>query len=257
MIRLKVAIANVWAILGLWFSCGQAGNETRHVEISETDSDGEETVRIDSTEKFVAYYPKFERIDLVCGVMPEKTVRSVVIMAEAAFTGSLLKEFKHTNIAGDHVSSGVRYKGYKCKRNTGAFVFYQGAWKFLYQDYSDELDSAALYGGMGVAQEMMIHKGVEVEHKRPNGNRNQFRALCEKDGCVCVIETCGVVTFGAFIHDLLDYGVTEALYLDMGPGWNYAWWRDGNGRTHDIHPRIRTSVYCTNWIVFYKKSGQL
>ena len=257
MIRLKVAIANVLAILSLCFSCGQSGKETRHDDNSETDSGRVETVVLDSTEKFVAYYPKFERIDLVCGEMPEKTDRSVVFMAEAAFTGEYLKEFKHTNIAGDHVSSGVRYKGYKCKRNTGAFVFYQGAWKFLYQDYSDELDSAALYGGMGVAQEMMIHKSVEVQHKRKNGNMNQFRALCEKDGRVCVIETCGVVTFGAFIHDLLEYGVTEALYLDMGPGWNYAWWRDGNGRTHDIHPRIHTSVYCTNWIVFYKNSEQL
>ena len=257
MIRLKVAIANVLAILSLCFSCGQSGKETRHDDNSETDSGRVETVVLDSTEKFVAYYPKFERIDLVCGEMPEKTDRSVVFMAEAAFTGEYLKEFKHTNIAGDHVSSGVRYKGYKCKRNTGAFVFYQGAWKFLYQDYSDELDSAALYGGMGVAQEMMIHKSVEVQHKRKNGNMNQFRALCEKDGRVCVIETCGVVTFGAFIHDLLEYGVTEALYLDMGPGWNYAWWRDGNGRTHDIHPRIRASVYCTNWIVFYKNSEQL
>ena len=253
MIRLKVVIADVLAILSLCFSCGQSGKETRHDDNSETDSGRVETVVLDSTETFVAYYPVFERIDLVCGEVPEKTDKSVVFMAEAAFTGEYLKEFKHTNIAGDHVSSGVRYKGYKCKRNTGAFVFYQGAWKFLYQDYSDELDSAALYGGMGVAQEMMIHKSVEVQHKRKNGNMNQFRALCEKDGRVCVIESCGVVTFGAFIHDLLDYGVTEALYLDMGPGWNYAWWRDGDGRTHDIHPRIRASVYCTNWIVFYNK----
>ena len=134
-----------------------------------------------------------------------------------------------------------------------AFVFYQGAWKFLYQNYSGELDSATQYGGMGVAQEMMIHEAAEVPHARKDGNRNQFRALCEKDGRVCVIESYGVMRFDNYIQDLLQYGVKEALYLDMGPGWNYAWWRDGGGRTHDIHKKISSSIYCTNWITFYSR----
>ena len=34
--------------------------------------------------------------------MPEKADRSVVFVAEAAFTGKLLKEFKHTNIIQVH-----------------------------------------------------------------------------------------------------------------------------------------------------------
>ena len=197
--------------------CMACGQKERGGASLETEEERAETVERDSTDIFVAYYPVFERVDLVCGEMPMKTDSSVVFVAEAAFTGEFLDTFKHTNIAGDHVSGGVRYRGYKCKRNTGAFVFHQGTWKFLYQNYSGELDSAARYGGMGVAQEMMIHEGVEIPHMRKAGNRNQFRALCEKDGRVCVIESCGVVGFGDFIQDLLQYGVKEALYLDMGP----------------------------------------
>ena len=49
------------------------------------------------------YYPNYSRIDLVCGEMPEKEDESVIMFAEAAFTGELLDSFKHENIAGDDV----------------------------------------------------------------------------------------------------------------------------------------------------------
>ena len=37
----------------------------------------------------------------------------------------------------------------------------------------------------------------------------------------------------------------NALYLDMGGGWNYS-----VGKAHDIHPQTYGSIYQTNWIVF-------
>ena len=65
------------------------------------------------TDSLSVYYPNFSRVDLVTGVMPDRMDDSAVVFCcEAAFTGECLKEFKHTNIAGDHVSSGVRYRGY-------------------------------------------------------------------------------------------------------------------------------------------------
>ena len=75
------------------------------------------------TDSLNVYYPNFSRVDFVTGVMPDKLAdTSVVLCCEAAFTGECLTEFKHTNIAGDHVSSGERFRGYQCKKNTGAFV---------------------------------------------------------------------------------------------------------------------------------------
>lgn len=67
--------------------------------------------------------------------MPEKIDKNVLFCSEAAFTGELLKRFKHSNIAGDHVSGGVFYRGYKCKPNIGCFVFYQNQWEFLIHTY--------------------------------------------------------------------------------------------------------------------------
>lgn len=105
------------------------------------------------TDNLILYYPDYTSIDLVCGTMPSIKDKRVIFCAEAAFTGELLKEFKHSNILGDHVSGGVRYKGSGCKRNTGAFIYYDQHWQFLHKDYSKKLDVAARNGGMGFGQE--------------------------------------------------------------------------------------------------------
>ena len=105
-------------------------------------------MRIETTDDLTIYYPQYSNIDLACGQMPEKTDTSVIFCCEAAFTGELLKEFKHSNITGHHVSGGKFYRGYKCRPNTGCFVFYQNKWKFLLHNYAEELRIAAENGGM-------------------------------------------------------------------------------------------------------------
>ena len=51
----------------------------------------------------------------------------------------------------------------------------------------------------------------------------------------------------AFLEKL---GVTHALYLDMGNGWNHSWYRSNDGDVIEIHPK--THSFATNWIVFKK-----
>lgn len=196
------------------------------------------------------YYPNYSRIDLVCGDMPSKEDDSVIMFAEAAFTGELLDTFRHTNIAGDHVSNGKRYKGFLCKRNNGAFVYYNGKPKFVYRNYSAEFDKAASCVSCGFAQEMIIHNGKKVPHTRKAATTNEFRALCLIYGKVVLADSQGVMKFGDFINNLIKAETTEALYLDMGSGWNYSWYRDAEGNPIEIHP-IPTK-YATNWIAFFK-----
>ena len=195
--------------------------------------------------------PQYSKIELVCGTMPSKEDESVLLVVEAAYTGDTLNEFKHENIAGGHVSGGKRYKGYKCKNNSGAFVYYNDSWKFLYDDYSSELDKAAANGGCGFAQEIIIHNGKIMETKRKDFGRNQYRALCEHDGKLCVIESKNIISFGDFKQKLKTLGVKHAIYLDMGAGWNYAWYRDGK-KVIELNPIGSNSKYCTNWITFFK-----
>ena len=131
------------------------------------------------------------------------------------------------NIAGKHVSGGKLYPGYSCNRNGGAFTWSDARGpQFFYKDYAHELARAAEEGGMGFAQEMMIHEGEEKITKRKPTERCVFRAIClNKDGKFAIYESTEKVEFGTFTKALLADGVTEALYTDMGTGWNYCFYR--------------------------------
>lgn len=246
----------IMALAGTLMSCmGKTQGET-----SEEQTPGVEPVPVEEVQPhsyierkdtmgMIVLRPEFEKIDLVCGTMPAKEDSSVILVAEAAFTGELLDTFNHRNVAGDHVSSGIYHKGYACNRNTGAFITYEGMWEFCYRNYSGKMKEAASHGGAGFGQEMIIYNGNTVQTVRKDSNQNQFRALCEHNKRLCVIESDTIVRFGDFKKMLVNYGVTHAIYLDMGSGWNHAWYREGD-KVRELHPK--THKYCTNWITFYK-----
>lgn len=208
------------------------------------------------------YYPPFSSIDLRCGTMPSTSEQDVLFCAEAAFTEALLDDFSHSNIDGNHVCSGVWYEGAPCPETatkvgcTGGFVWYGGRWEFVYGlDKAEEaLLRAADGGGMGFLQEFVLHEGARVPNTRAEAHDklHYYRVLAEFGGRLCVIDGTATMLFTEFISRLCELGVSEALYLDMGSGWNHSWYRDPSGRAHIIHPWIPKSRYCTNWITFYK-----
>lgn len=190
------------------------------------------------------------QMDMVCGAIPSAENDSIVLAFAGAFTGTNFYG-GHSNVAGDHVSGGKRFKGYRCKRNTGAFTWSEiSGPQFHYKEYSSALDAAAKEGGMGFAQEMMIHKGKAVQTTRPLGNKNVFRALClDSGGHLAFYESLGVVTFGNFIEALLSQGVKEALYTDMGQGWNYCFYRTNNVEALPKYLHSQPLPYASNFIV--------
>lgn len=189
------------------------------------------------------------RMDMVCGEIPSAENDSIILAFAGAFTGTDFYK-GHSNIAGDHVSAGKRFKGYRCKRNTGAFTWSaQAGPKFFYKDYSSALDKAAREGGMGFAQEMMIHDGTKVPTTRPAGNKNVFRALClDADGDLALYESQGEIIFGNFIDALLSQGVREALYTDMGQGWNYCFYRSKAAEASPEYLHSTSLPYASNFI---------
>ena len=58
---------------------------------------------VEKTANLNVYYPEYSRIDLVCGQMPKAAQKDVEFCCEAAFTGELLEEFKHLNVADNHI----------------------------------------------------------------------------------------------------------------------------------------------------------
>lgn len=111
------------------------------------------------------------------------------------------------------------------------------------------MDKAAKEGGMGFAQEMMIHRGAKVPTTRPSGNKNVFRALClDADGTLAFYESQGIITFGNFIDALLSQGVREALYTDMGQGWNYCFYRTNKAESTPRYIHSKSLPYASNFI---------
>ena len=156
-------------------------------------------ITVETTTNLNVYFPEYSKIDLVCGQMPKAAQKDVELCCEAAFTGELLNEFKHSNIADNHICNGVLKKGYRCKANTGGFVWGKGKWKFMRKtDYP----TVANGWNMGFCQLLIF-----------------------KDGTARTIGSA--------------YKVTHALYLDMGSGWNYAWYRDNNGKVKEIFPESK------------------
>lgn len=69
---------------------------------------------------------------------------------------------------------------------------------------------------MGFCQLLIIKDGaVRPIGAKMKNNRTIYRALCEKDGKLCLIESKKVVTYEFFVKCLSAYKVTHALYLDM------------------------------------------
>ena len=244
------------ALVAALMVCGCASHDSKQPMDSNDTANMNQAalVNIDDTtvEGLIVYYPQFTRIDLVCGKMPSQQDTSIVFCAEAAFTHELLDEFAHSNIDGDHVSGGKRFKGAKCHDNSGAFAWFSDStWEFVNGEYGELLDSVAQAGGMGFGQAIIIYNGESLRPLWRDGV-NQYRALCEKDGRLCIVDSRDSVSYDRFVALLEQFEPRHALYMDMGAGWNHSWWRDSQGNVQEIHPIAEKSRYCTNWITFYK-----
>ena len=214
--------------------------------------DGEQFfTHIDTTADLYIYHPIYNYIDLVCAEMPSPNDSNVIFCAAASFTGKLLDHFEHTNILGPHVSSGVRYNGYDYNQNYGLFAATESTWFFATLPNDSLIDSVAAQGGMAFTQYWVIRDSViympQVQKKDCN---NIYRVIADLDGNLAIVESRRSVPYADFTRWLHTLPIRNALYLDMGAGWNYSFCRDQNDSIHIIHPH--THNFCTNWLTFYK-----
>ena len=116
LIIISAVVASVMAMVAM-AACAKENDadngDVETVATSETteNKQKEYVLRID-TLGLKVLYPEFSRVELVCGTMPSKDEEDVVLVLAAAYTGKCLKEFKHSNIVGMHVSGGKLYNGY-------------------------------------------------------------------------------------------------------------------------------------------------
>lgn len=208
-------------------------------------------VRVDTTDHLLIYHPTYRHVDLVCGEMPSPEEPNVIFCAEAAFTGKLLDEFDHMNIMGPHVSGGVRYSGYDYDQNYGLFAATDSSWCITCLPNETLIDSVAAQGGMAFTQYWVIRNGeIHMPQIQKADKEHIYRVIADLDGELVIVESRQPVPYGFFTECLHGLPIRNALYMDMGAGWNHSFYRDADDSLHIIHPH--THDYCTNWITFYK-----
>lgn len=208
-------------------------------------------IDIDSTYNLIIYKPNYSKVELACINRPSKANDSIIMMIGAAFTGAKLEKFDHSNICGSHTSKGVFYKNAPNPRYTGTFTFVNGIPQFYYkEDYDKILENVALNGGCGFIQDMIIHSDTIVPQTRNLTRVEQYRALSLLNNELVVIDSNRPIKYELFLSALKSLAVKEAIYTDMGDGWNYSWYRDNDGNVVELHPG--PYKYSSNWITFYK-----
>ena len=197
---------------------------------------------IDSSyDGLIIYYPQYGSINLECRSTSPESDHNAIFACAAAFTD------RDGRIMGDYISHGEIHSG---KRSTyGCFVWYNGKWEFTTADDAPAALKRAQNGkGMGFRQLRLIHEGNKL------GNKTQgewiFRALCEKDGDLCITQSSRRMTITDFIDLMHKAGIQYAIYLDMG-GWNHSWYRKYESSKVSYIFKSSHDSY-SNWLTFYK-----
>ena len=200
--------------------------------------------------------PEAAYISMADSVMPSETDSTIALCVEAAFTGELLKEFKTTNIGGDYVIDGVFHKGYRCKANTGFLYADKKIYTISSSEHCDEwIEKARENGGTLFQQILIVQNGMNVYKGTPikPATANIYRSACIlNDGNFAVIQSTKALPLNDFINSLIEMGVSDALYLDMGRGWNYGWYRETVESPATKLFDYRTP-YQTNWLIIRAK----
>lgn len=73
-----------------------------------------------------------------------------------------------------------------------------------------------------------------------------------KDGSVAIVESKEAITLQAFSEDLVQLGVVNLIYTDMG-AWDEGWYKDPvSGKLVIIGKDLSQTARQSNWIVFRK-----
>ena len=194
-------------------------------------------------------FPEYSGVGLVCETRPSKSDASVTWCSGAAFQHDISLGFSHGNIDGDHAADGIFYESPYNRDSFAAFTFADGRYSFEFDDPSGAVRKAAEAGGSGFMQFGLIRdREIVMAVNRPRVRC--YRTLAELNGHLCIIDSIRMMQFDDFLAELQRLGVTNALYMDMGAGWNYSWYRNAAERVVTLFGL--PVPWSHNWIVFRK-----
>ncbi len=200
------------------------------------------------TDDLYIYLPDYDEICFVAGERPSTGDENILLCVAAAFQHTYQLNFSHDNIVGWHTSNGYLERG-KPQSRLGAFTWVDGIASIWNIDEAEEaVRNAAEHGGTGYQQFVVLCDGERGGHT--SNEFRCYRVLAILNGKVCIIDSRTQMHYEEFITALEKLGIQDALYCDMGSGWNYSWYRSDNEKVIDI---IGTPwPFSHNWLVFRK-----
>ena len=184
---------------------------------------------------------------------PSKNDNTILLCIPGAYT-----DLQTLKIDGLYIDKGKVYNKDKINHSLGGAIkviqgdceiFPSGKGKLLTDSLIDHIVNKK---GSLFQQIQMIEKGKGATYK--DTKLFQRRAIVKlKGNKTAIIESFEHITLAAFTKDLLELGVIDALYTDMG-SWDEGWYRDPVSEKVTTIGRIRTETekQC-NWVVFKVK----
>lgn len=207
---------------------------------------GSETT-VYKTDTVYVFFPKYSHIDMECGKRPGMSDKSITWCSSAAFQHAVQLGFSDENIEGYHASKGQYFDNPYVKEDYAAVTFYDGGFHFEFDDPESAIKEAADHGGSGFMQYRLIRDGQLVNEFTTPRVRS-YRAIAELNGGICVIDSIKMMHFEDFLATLQKLHVKNALYMDVGAGWNYSWYRTASGKVRSLFGL--KVPWSHNWVVF-------
>ncbi len=208
----------------------------------------EETV-VYNTGTLYVIFPAYSEVELACETRPSKSDQSITWCSGAAFQHTVSLGFTQENVEGDHAINGTLYESPYNKDSFAAFTFAGDRFSFEFDQPKEAIKAAAAAGGSGFMQYGLIRDGeIVMRFDRPRSRC--YRTLAELNGHLCIIDSVNMLHFEEFLEELQRIGVTNALYMDMGAGWNYSWYRNAADKVVTLFGL--PVPWSHNWVVFQK-----
>lgn len=203
------------------------------------------------------HYPQFDTMELRCtNIMIPSFHKDVTMTLTGPLTRNYSLKPSHDRIVGCHVSDRKAYLDTEFISKIGTFVFCDGKYTFYDELTKEELkellENTAEKKGMAFREYCWVINGERTSlWFKKRGKKYHFRALCDIDDVLCIIEAREKTECEHFKDLLLELGVKNAINLDTGFGWQNSWRRDSNGRSRILH--FFPWPFGNNRIVFKKK----
>jgi hypothetical protein len=211
-----------------------------------------DTLQVDSRNYFHYPVPQNYCFDFTV-TRPSKNDTTALLCVAAAFT-----RLDNGGIDGLYALNG-KINGQVNKRLGGGCLLIPGSDMIIAGTRDGSLltkgwiDSSIITKKADYFQQLQLVRNAQALRYGKDLSLFQRRAIVTYAGKpAAVVESTGSITLQQFADDLVQLGVVDALYLDMG-GWDEGWIRNSKGQCTRIGLICSQTTRQSNWLVIVRK----